>query len=294
MSRPLQPLARLLGPAVAGLVVTLLRLTKRRTGLVLLYHSVAERQGDPARELVAPHGARLFERQLRHLVAWYRVVDATEIHAAVAARRRGGRFPVAVTFDDDLRSHARMALPILERAGLRATFFLCGASLHEPFEFWWERLDRIHPRAETWKRLSPAECRAAAESDTGPVPAGAGMPAEDVRRLVEAHMTIGFHTRRHDPLPGLDDGALAAAMLDGRDELETVAGSPLETIAYPHGAKDERVLSAARAAGFRYGFSAAGLPARPTDDPLAIPRILPTYRSAGHFALQLLRELLDG
>ena len=55
---------------------------------------------------------------------------------------RGEPFPLAITFDDDLRSHVELALPILPVAGAPATFFLTGASLQGPASFWWERLDR--------------------------------------------------------------------------------------------------------------------------------------------------------
>jgi peptidoglycan/xylan/chitin deacetylase (PgdA/CDA1 family) len=295
----------LLGPLLAGLAVMFLRLSARRVGVVLLYHAVAERRGDPEHEIVAPHEARVFERQLRHLAAWYRVVDAREILTAVSARRRGGRFPVAVTFDDDLPSHARFALPALERAGVPATFFLCGASLDAPFEFWWERLQRVldsggadvrgtmHGQVEGFKRLTPGEREAAtAELDAGPVPSDAGMRAGDVRAVVDAGMRIGFHTRGHDPLPGLDEPALARALRAGRAELEALGG-PIDTIAYPHGAHDGRVRAAALAAGFRLGFSASGSRVSPETEPLAVPRIVPSHRSAGHLAVRLLREVLE-
>jgi peptidoglycan/xylan/chitin deacetylase (PgdA/CDA1 family) len=295
-----------LGTAIAAAAVLFLRLTRRRVGIALVYHSLGVRPGDPASDVTAPHEAALVERQLRHLTACYRVVDAAQIVTAAGRRRRGERFPVAVTFDDDLRSHAQLALPILERAGLRATFFLCGASLEKPFEFWWERFQRANDaglagpsgdareRFEALKRMSPAERDAELEGlAPGPPPLDAGMRTPDVRALAAAGMAIGFHTRRHDLLTALDDDELAEAMRDGREELAALAGPELETIAYPHGAHDERVRAAARNAGFRLGFSAAGNPVRPDSDPLSVPRIVPTYRSTGHFALQLLQELLE-
>ena len=79
---------------------------------------------------------------MRHLKTRYRVVPASELLEAVRARKRGERIPVAVTFDDDNASHAEKAMPILKRAALPATFFVCGASLDRPFAFWWERVER--------------------------------------------------------------------------------------------------------------------------------------------------------
>jgi peptidoglycan/xylan/chitin deacetylase (PgdA/CDA1 family) len=296
---------RLLGPLLAGPGLRLLRLSRRRLGLVLVYHAVAVRGGDPGLELVPAHALGAFERQLRHLAARYRVVDASDILDAVAARRGGERYPVAITFDDDLASHAALALPALERRGLHATFFLCGASLDGPSEFWWERLQRvfaddatragsIHEEAAVLAR-APAPVRAEVLSALGDGggSADAGTSAADVRALVAAGMPIGFHTLRHELLTRLDDAGLAAAVREGRAELETAAGARLESIAYPHGDKDDRVLAAAADAGFTAGFSVAGRPVRADDVPLSIPRIVPTHRSLGHFALQLLSELLE-
>ncbi|MEP6811385.1 MAG: polysaccharide deacetylase family protein [Actinomycetota bacterium] len=295
----------------------LLRLTGRRAGLVLVYHGLEEQPGDSTHEIVIRHGIALFERQLRHLRRWYRVVDSREILAAVQDRRRGGRFPVAITFDDDLRSHAQTALPILRRRGLRATFFLCGASLETPFSFWWERLQRAldtgdariasalpgaasltaRELAERVKRLDPdARDAFAAALDPGSDSWAReqGMPAEHVGRLVAGGMTIGFHTRRHDPLDGLDDARLADALRSGREQLDALAGAALDEIAYPHGVQDERVVTAAREAGFAVGFSVDGRAVGSGDDPLQIPRLVPRFESPGRFALQLVRRLRRG
>ena len=121
--------------AIARALAVLLRSSGRRAGVVLVYHAVDERHGDPARELVPPHGIVLFEAQLRHLKAHYRLVRAEGLLSAVETRRRGERFPIAITFDDDLASHTRLAAPILSRLDVPATFFLCGACLERPFTF---------------------------------------------------------------------------------------------------------------------------------------------------------------
>ena len=109
-----------------------------------MYHSVDHRRGDPRRELVPPHEAGLFEAQVRFLAKHYRVVPAAGLQDAVRARRRGQRFPAAITFDDDLACHESISLPILRRCGVTATFFLSGASLDRPFSFHFERLQRAH------------------------------------------------------------------------------------------------------------------------------------------------------
>ncbi|MDP9227052.1 MAG: hypothetical protein M3P18_25045 [Actinomycetota bacterium] len=100
----------MLRKCLAAVVGSLLRLSARRAGIALVYHGVALRTGDTNLELVAPHGVDIFEAEMRHLARTYRVVSAAELLDAVARRRRGERFPIAVTFDDDLASHVSLAL----------------------------------------------------------------------------------------------------------------------------------------------------------------------------------------
>src|SRR4051812_20235585 len=118
------------------------RLSGRKVGIVLVYHALAERHGDPGRELVAPHGRTQFREQLAHLNRYYRPVRLSRLREEVAGRPRGGRVPVAMTFDDDLRSHIEVAAPELRAAGVPAAFFLTGATLDGPKEFWWGPVQR--------------------------------------------------------------------------------------------------------------------------------------------------------
>ena len=99
----------------------LLRLSGRKVGVALGYHRIGDPQGDPERELVPRLASARFESQLRHLRRHYRPVTASRLREAIGARRRGERVPVAVTFDDDLGSHAEVAKPILARANVPAT-----------------------------------------------------------------------------------------------------------------------------------------------------------------------------
>lgn len=312
---------RLLGLPVAAIILRLLRLTSLRAGIALVYHGIAASGGDPDRELVAPHGVDLFGAELRYLADGFRVVNAARLPEAAAGRRRGERFPVAITFDDDLASHVSLALPALRRRGVRATFFLTGATLHGPVSFWWERLQlacesdparlvelaaavgvdlrasrrsALHDIGRRIERLDPdrretvlREAPHLADGDRE-----AGLRADGVRALVDAGMSIGFHTRRHDYLPVLDDESLADAFEDGRFELEELAGERLTIVAYPHGAADERVARAARRAGFVSGYTGTPRAVLVEDDVLLLGRLEPSHRCTGHLALQMAMTLL--
>lgn len=288
-------------------------------GLALVYHRVEPSPLGPAHDLVPAVATADFDAQLRHLASRYRVVPAGDLHAAVVGRRRGERFPVAITFDDDLPSHRTTALPSLRDHGLPATVFVCGASLDGPKAFWWERLERgarlgvdpvsalpgrgpaaraersdIHAVAAVIEALPTPARRAVAEdlrARLGPDPDDAGLRAADVAALAAAGVEIGFHTRDHDRLPDLDDAALAAALVEGRDAVAEAAGRPVDVLAYPHGRADARVAAAARRAGYRAAFTTDGGAVAPSSDPLLLPRVDPSWTAPADFPGWLHRQL---
>ena len=313
-------LKQALKPPIARLIELRLRWSGGRLGLALCYHAVGDPEGDAERELVPPMGTKRFEAQVAYLRRHFRLVAASELPDAVARRRRGQRLPASITLDDDLPNHVRDTMPILRRMGAPATFFLCGASLEQPHEFWWERLQRAWDRglvderllddldtsgsnpeqapirrvAAAIEKLPPERRDALADqlaSEAGPGPPDSGLRARDAVALVEAGFEIGFHTLRHPSLPTLDDESLAGAMTEGRDALERATGTAIATIAYPHGDADDRVADAARAAGYRFGFAAYGGTITDRADPLLLDRRYPLHGTLGDFALDLARKL---
>jgi hypothetical protein len=109
------------GPALAGALERAARRSPARAGVALVYHGVGEPPGDLERELLPVHGSRLFAEQVCYLSGRYRLLPASRLLDAAAERRPGDPFPLAITFDDDLRSHVETAAPILARAGVPAT-----------------------------------------------------------------------------------------------------------------------------------------------------------------------------
>lgn len=290
-------------------LLSALRSTEYRAGLVLLYHDVADRDGNPERELVPPISRRRFATQLAHLTRHYRIVSLPELPAAVASRGRGQAFPIALTFDDDLGHHASHALPELRAAGASATFFLCGSFLDgQPRDFWWQRLQRafdvgtdvrrllgegdIHKLGRVMEALGPEQRDQVAqdlELHGGPAPAAELLTAEKARSLPY----IGCHTLRHDPLPALDDTRLARTLRESRAALAEFAGYPVDTIAYPHGTYDDRVVSAARQTGFKIGLTCERQAVTPRSDPLTMGRYEPPTRvPLGEFAFDIVRTLM--
>ncbi len=303
------------------------RLSARPVGVAIVYHGLAERAGDPARELSAPHGRTLFRAQLAHLAAHYTPVAPSQLPAAAGRRRRGGRIPVAVTFDDDLRSHVEIAAPELRAAGVPAAFFLTGATLEAPAEFWWGPVQRAADRgllddgggatvaeqigvewapeppepplrtlARPFERAGASEREAALArlvalvGEDGREP---GLRAADVQALAAGGFEIGFHTRRHvrlDQLP--DEAAVRAALTDGRDAVAEAAGAPVRLFSYPHGGVDARAAAAVRDAGYAAAFTSVSRPVRPDSEPALLGRFYPTYLSSVQFEIEVARWVL--
>jgi peptidoglycan/xylan/chitin deacetylase (PgdA/CDA1 family) len=208
--------------------------------LVLCYHAVSERF--PAPLSVTPEA---FERQLRLLArAGYR--GATFEQAVEADGRT-----VAITFDDAYLSVLRLAKPLLDDVGFPATVYAPTAYLDTP------------ERPLSWDGI---EQWLGGEHERELLP----MSWDQLGELAEAGWEIGSHTRTHPHLTRVDDDALRAELTDSRAEVERRLGR-CATLAYPYGDHDERVVTAAAAAGY----AAAGtLPGRlPRPRPLAWPRI---------------------
>ena len=303
---------RVAGRPIGGMALLALRATRSRRAIVLVFHRVDANGAGMTR----PTHPRVFAAQVRDLRRWCRIVPASEIFRTAAARRRWERFPVALTFDDDLPSHRHLAAPLLARAGVSGAFFVNGASLREAHEFWWELLDRAlqagidvralveAPRnAPTWtlgeiiERWSP-EQRAGLSRDLadrlGGVLPSAGLRAADVRAIEGLGHMIGFHTRWHHRLTGLSQHDVDLALKEGRSELEAVVGHSIDVLAYPHGAASPHVAERAATAGFSLGFTVGREAVEPGVDPLMIPRLEASPESAGRLVLQLVRTLSAG
>jgi peptidoglycan/xylan/chitin deacetylase (PgdA/CDA1 family) len=210
--------------------------------IVLCYRAVSESW--PADLSVMP---RELERHLRLLVSrGYRSATFTEAIRTTRADRT-----VALTFDDAYRSVFELAFPILSRLGFRGTVFVPSAFAGSDSPMAWPGIDH-------WLG-GPHEAEL--------LP----MSWNQLCSLAEAGWEIGSHTSTHPRLTRLDDESLAHELAGSRRECEERLGRPCRSLAYPYGDHDQRVVQAAREAGYA---TAGTLPAgwHPSD-PLRWPRI---------------------
>jgi peptidoglycan/xylan/chitin deacetylase (PgdA/CDA1 family) len=284
-------------------------------GGALVFHAVAQRDGDFEKEIEPPLSVARLEGAVRYLVRRYILVKASELPSAAHARRPGRPLPIALTFDDDLASHRDLVAPLLRRHSAPATAFLCGTTEF----FWWQglqaavdgraigadalphvddelvraALDRrplaIRELARRVEELSPAE----RDELIAALPAAPGVPAplepEAATELASGGWEIGFHTRRHDMLTRLGDDELDRALAREPD----ATGALPRSLAYPHGKAGVREADAARRAGYDVAYTGRPTPFGAGTDPHLIGRLQPATDTVGRFALQLARALAE-
>ncbi|MGE3340264.1 MAG: polysaccharide deacetylase family protein [Alphaproteobacteria bacterium] len=106
--------------------------------LILLYHRIACPDTDPQRLAVHPDR---FAAHLRVVRDAAEVMSLTELLAARADRRLPGR-GLVLTFDDGYADNGAVAAPLLDQAGVPATFFVTTSVLDGGREFWWDELEQ--------------------------------------------------------------------------------------------------------------------------------------------------------
>lgn len=205
---------------------------------VLAYHWI---DPDPGRKLrewgVTP---RAFEAQMNALAAGgYRVVGLEEALQVVRGERPLIPGTVALTFDDGYRGLLEHALPVLERLGFRATFFLVTERVGEVNS--WDARHGDPPRAL--------------------------MGWDEAAGLLARGMEIGSHSRTHPFLPSLGERDLEKEIRGSKETIEDRLGRPIRFFSYPHGLYDERCRRLVVAAGYAGAWSSRPGGNRPGTDP---------------------------
>jgi len=257
---------------------------------VLTYHRVlpeplASRYPYPS--LAMPEPA--FERQVGWLAQSCAVLPVGEALEAMRAGPRVDRPLVSITFDDGYEDNLAAAA-ILERRGLRATFFVTLQPIEKRQILWFDRA------AALWVRDGPGPIRGAlagvapssiearpfpgelpgwiellrgagadrrvdlldaVEGLLGALPAEAAaqyrlMTAGDVVALSRKGHEVASHTLSHPFLTDLTPPRLREELTASRAILAGWLGREVDGFCYPAGDHDGATVQAVRAAGYRY------------------------------------------
>ena len=114
--------------------------TERNSLTILAYHRVLPLQESllyPFQSMVMPRD--LFEQQISHLRQHYTMLTLAEAVERLRMRDLSPR-AVAITFDDGYRDNFEVALPILKKYGIPATFFVVTGALGGKTRLLWDEV----------------------------------------------------------------------------------------------------------------------------------------------------------
>jgi peptidoglycan/xylan/chitin deacetylase (PgdA/CDA1 family) len=291
---------------------------------VLIYHRVP---AEPDPLLPGEPDARVFDWQMREIAAHFRVLPLCEAIAKLKDGTLESR-SACITFDDGYADNATVALPILRRHGLQATFFITTGTL-DGGRMWNDSIIEAVRVADSgtldlehcglgMQRLTDVESRRAAleallmgvkyrppEERTAVVEqivARANrkirddlmMTSEQVRGLARSGMEVGAHTVTHSLLRELSDEDALHEIESSRSRLREITGSDVPVFAYPNGRPGRdygaRDVEIVRRLGFSGAVSTAWGVGTSRSDPFQVPRFTPWDRTPKRFLLRLLHN----
>lgn len=186
---------------------------------------------EPCRAVLCYHSVKKedigrFEAQMAYLARKCQVAKVSQIRAAPAAARS---MVVAISFDDAFADTIMNVKPFLKEHKFNAAVFVPTNNLGLPPQ--WKK---SHTSPETDERV---------------------MGAEEIAKADRDGLEIFSHTRSHPALTEIDDTMLISELVESKRQLERIVGHEVSAISYPYGAHDLRVCSAAKSAGYKFGFT---------------------------------------
>ena len=247
------------------------RLPLWRGVLVLNYHRMGDVTATPLDPGLFSATADELDAQLELLARNFEIVPPSDLVERPDARGRR----VLITFDDGYRDNHELALPVLRRRGVVATFFVVSGFIDRPRLGWWDeiawmvrhspadavelpehgfaRLELGDPAARIeatdaltghYKELAGAVADAflelvAERSGSGRAPGELArdlwMTWDQVRELRDAGMVIGGHTVNHPVLGRLPRDEQAAEIDGCARRLREELGIEMRFFSYPVG-----------------------------------------------------------
>ncbi len=204
--RPVRPRPQATPAAIAA----------RATVPVLCWHQIRPLTGaDAAQDRLYIVPPKTLDRQLGALKrAGYTSVRADQVADHMAKGTRLPPKPVLLTFDDASDGQYSEALPLPEKHGLKATFYVMTVVLGN----------------QGW------------------------LAKGQVRKLDRAGMEIGVHTWDHHAVPEYAGDDWKVQLTEPKAELEQIVCHELDTFAYPFGSWSPAAFDHLRQAGIRVAF----------------------------------------
>lgn len=253
-----------------------------------------------------------FEEQMAFVSKRFKVLTGHDLRATIEGTVTIPRYSLAITFDDGYENNFSYALPILQRYGLHAAFFVTTNLIgNKDGLLWFDRLDKllsIVPSAEILEWLRRSDPTASVSTATQIYPyfkrlSGArqseildgleqqfGHPEpsiddetvydlmswDQVRSLASAGMTIGSHTANHQILAAISPAEVQTELLLSRKRIEQETDQACWCFAYPNGERRDFRPSdelAVQSAGYRCAFTQISGSINNRTSRYALPRI---------------------
>ena len=239
--------------------------------VILMYHSVVEDPAETATTIRISQSRASFEWQISRLAKRFKPVSFDEVVGFVANGRPLPKGAVAVTFDDGFADNYEVALPILQRYGIPAMFYIMVNAVDSGVPPWYCRLTYVfhstvlstwtHPTSSKIFQLGdPAERTAALSAawDLGaalsgeaqdrfmsevqnvlqvaPLSAGSKLMMDwsQVRALKKSGHLIGAHTLSHPNLAHVPVQEARSEIQGCKQKLEQELGEAVPHFSYPH------------------------------------------------------------
>lgn len=288
---------------------------------ILMYRRVVAQPDPLFPDLV--DAARL-DLHLGQLRRWCQVLPLGQAVRRLQERSLPSR-AVCITFDGGYAEHASVALPVLQRHALPATFFVASGLLDGGYSWCDAVVELVRkapgPRLDlacgdlgaydigcAVRRRAVIDLLLAALATLPPVERLSRVHAmarcitptmlssDQVIALHRAGMEIGAHTVTQQALACLSNAEARAEIANSRARLETIVQAPVRLFAYPQGKPgadfERRHANMLRSAGFDAAVTTAVGAARSGCDPYELPRLMPQDRSRSGFLLHLGSNLL--
>ena len=262
------------------------------------------------------HSEQDFLAQMEMLAREFRPVDLAQVSAFVQGSSDLPDRSVAITFDDGYTDNYEQAMPILNRVGIPATFYITVDSVEHRRLPWPSRLrfsfrttqkkQFVHhggpssslataaDREQAYLKVCDEVCklagvelekRVAQIEDTldARLPATSGelmMTWEQVKGLAQGGHVVGSHTMTHPNVAflGIDDAR--RELSESKQLLESRIGSTVEHFSYPCPALfpnwTKETIDESRRVGYKTAVTTNNGVTRRKDDPLALKRVRPT------------------
>lgn len=174
--------------------------------LILVYHDIREAdEKTGSSEFVTP---AVFEQQMAYLSKNGFMATSLEDHAS---DNKAGWRNVVLAFDDTWKSQYEAALPILQKYGFGATFYI----------------------NSDWVGKSPF------------------MTWDNVRSIAaDSLMEVGGHTKTHPHLLGVGAEAIEKEITEDKRTIEKEIERAIYSFAYPYGEHDDIIVSVVKKAGY--------------------------------------------